>query len=185
MQAAAIVRPHGRGAKTCRFAAPGRRRARTQTHLVIRRGSEPRNDARELARRANSCRRRGRHPRPQEGDPLLVSARIIGDLRNVVKHKMHGRKLERVGTSLASYNILISLRNTVPSKTGDGRRPTRGPASKKPRSTTILSKVTYILQWVRLHSYTANTVRYGPGPQGGETRARMCAQGKLRPGRSH
>src|SRR5262245_32469899 len=52
MQAAGRVRPHRRDAKTCRFAAPGRRRARSQTHLVILRGGEPRNDAR--ARRTNS-----------------------------------------------------------------------------------------------------------------------------------
>src|SRR5262245_47766938 len=59
MRAAAIVRPPRRDAKTCRFAAPGRRRARTQTHLVILRGGEPRNDAREVARAANSCPARG------------------------------------------------------------------------------------------------------------------------------
>src|SRR5262245_56273282 len=35
MQAAGIVRPRRRDAKTCRFAAPGRRHAKTQTHLVI------------------------------------------------------------------------------------------------------------------------------------------------------
>src|SRR5262245_27895195 len=68
MQAAGIVRPHRRDAKTCRFAAPGRRQARTQTHLVILRGGEPRNDARESARTTNSCPARGRHPRRHEGD---------------------------------------------------------------------------------------------------------------------
>ena len=68
----------------------------------------------------------------KETDPLLVSARIIGDLRNVVKHKMHGRKLERVGTSLASYNILISLR--IPSRAKPGTAAGRqGPSVKKAR----------------------------------------------------
>src|SRR5262245_58956399 len=59
MRAAGTGRPHRQDAKTCRVAAPGRRRAKTQTHLVILRGGEPRNDVRELARTTNSCPARG------------------------------------------------------------------------------------------------------------------------------
>jgi hypothetical protein len=33
LQAARLVRPRGRDAKTCRFAAPGQCRAKTQAHL--------------------------------------------------------------------------------------------------------------------------------------------------------
>src|SRR5262245_17309098 len=110
-RAAGIVRPHRQDAdtRTCRFAAPGQRHAKTQTHRVILRGSEPRNDPLALARRTNSCRSRGRHPRLHEGDPLLLSARIIGDLRNVVNHKKRMRKLERARHPTDGPNILISI----------------------------------------------------------------------------
>jgi hypothetical protein len=195
MQPAGHVRPHRRDATTCRFAAPGRRQARTQTHLVILRGGEPRNDARGLARRANSCRSRGRHPRPHEPDPLLVSAGFIGDLRNVVKHKMRMENPSRADGALISHNILIYRRNILTREEQRGCRRGKNSGAENPTLPRISQKYPLhykVLACIALGERSQDRHSPGAGSSGASVfpapRPRQAHRGTIRvvalPGRS-